>query len=83
MSAVQTKKNNSRNKKIDLDYINQILDNYGKNSKNDLIKEHQHQFDELDKLIDSFRANSRTYTCLSLSQLFDKNLIRGRTVGEK
>lgn len=78
MSADQTKKNSSRNKKIDLDYINQILDKYGKNRKNDLIKEHQHQFDELDKFIDSFRANSKTYTCSSLSELFDKNLIRGR-----
>tara|TARA_R110001583_G_scaffold164400_1_gene316848 strand:- start:839 stop:2293 length:1455 start_codon:yes stop_codon:yes gene_type:complete len=79
MSADQTKKNNSKNKKIDLAYINQILDKYGKNRKNDLIKEHQHQFDELDKLIDSFRANSKTYTCSSLSELFDKNLIRGRS----
>lgn len=78
MSADQTKKNNSRNKKIDLDYVNQILDGYGKNRKNDLIKEHQHQFEELDKFIDSFRANSKTYTCSSLSELFDKNLIRGR-----
>lgn len=78
MSAGQTKKNNSRNRKIDLNYINQILDKYGRNRKNDLIKEHQHQFDELDKLIDSFRANSKTYTCTTLSELFDTNLIRGR-----
>lgn len=79
MSADQTKKNNSRNKKIDLAYINQILRKYGKNRKNDLIKEHQHQFGELNKLIDSFRANSKTYTCSSLSELFDRNLIRGRS----
>jgi hypothetical protein len=81
MSADQTKKNNSRNLKIDLDYINQILDKYGKNRKNDLLKEHQHQFEELDRLIDSFRANSKTYTRSSLAELFDNNLIRGRPVG--
>lgn len=79
MSAEQTKKNNPRNKKIDLEYINQILDKYGKNRKNDLIKEHQHQFDELDRLIDSFRANNKTYTCTSLAKMFDANLIRGRS----
>ncbi|WP_339775206.1 hypothetical protein [uncultured Methylophaga sp.] len=79
MSAIQTKKNNSRNKKIDLEYINQILDKYGQNRKNDLIKEHQHQFKELDKLIDSFRANNKTYTCKTLAQMFDKNFIRKRS----
>jgi len=78
MAAVQTKKNSPHNKKIDLDYINQILDKYGQNRKNDLIKEHQHQFSELDKLIDSFRANNKTYSCSSLSVMFDKNFIRGR-----
>ncbi|MGH1450619.1 MAG: P-loop ATPase, Sll1717 family [Pseudomonadaceae bacterium] len=78
MAAVQTKKNSPHNKKIDLDYINQILDKYGQNRKNDLIKEHQHQFSELDKLIDSFRANNKTYSCSSLSEMFDKNFIRGR-----
>src|SRR5699024_2722937 len=50
------------------------------NRKNDLIKEHQHQFTELDKLIDSFRANSKTYTCSTLARMFDENFIRGRTV---
>jgi len=80
MAAVQTKKNNLQNKKITLDYINQILDKYGQNRKNDLIKEHQHQFAELDKLIDSFRANNKTYTCSTLAEMFDKNFIRGRPI---
>ena len=80
MAAIQTKKNSPYNKRIDLDYINQILDKYGQNRKNDLIKEHQHQFAELDKLIDSFRANSKTYTCSTLARMFDENFIRGRTV---
>ncbi|SDS00261.1 hypothetical protein SAMN05216271_0931 [Halopseudomonas sabulinigri] len=80
MAAIQTKKNSPYNKKIDLDYINQILEKYGKNRKNDLIKEHQHQFPELDKLIDSFRANSKTYTCSTLAEMFDTDFIRGRSV---
>ncbi|WP_273207815.1 P-loop ATPase, Sll1717 family [Marinobacter subterrani] len=80
MAAVQTKKNNPNNKKIDLDYINQILDKYGKNRKNDLIKEHQHQFAELDKLIDSFRANGKTYTRSTLANMFDEEFIRGRSL---
>lgn len=78
MSAIQTKKNSENNKKIDLNYINQILDKYGQYRKNDLIKEHQHQFSELDKLIDSFRANGKTYTCSTLSKMFEDNFVRGR-----
>lgn len=78
MAADQTKKNSLRNKKIDLEYMNQILEKYGQNRKNDLIKEHQHQFNELDKLIDSFRANNKTYTRSTLASLFEGNLIRGR-----
>ena len=78
MAADQTKKNSILNKKIDLDYIRQVLDKYGLNRKNDLIKEHQHQFSELDKLIDSFRANSKIYNCSSLSEMFETNFIRGR-----
>lgn len=80
MAAIQTKKNSPYNKRIDLEYINQILDKYGQNRKNDLIKEHQHQFSELDKLIDSFRANNKTYTCSMLAEMFDKDFIRGRSV---
>lgn len=78
MSALQTKRNSPNNKKIDFEHINQILDKYGQNRKNDLIKEHQHQFDELDKLIDSFRANGRTYTRSNLDAMFRINFIRGR-----
>jgi len=80
MSATQSKKNSPHNKKIDLEHTNQILDKYGQNRKNDLIKEHQHQFGELDKLIDSFRANGRTYTRSSLENMFEQNFIRGRVM---
>ncbi|AHY40957.1 hypothetical protein UIB01_00230 [Stutzerimonas decontaminans] len=82
MAADQAKKNNPRNKIIDLEHIKQILEKYGKNRKDDLIKEHQHQFDELDKLIDAFRANSRTYTRTSLSALFENNFVRGRSIND-
>lgn len=82
MAADQTIRNNSKNKRIDLEYINQVLEKYGQNRKNDLIKEHQHQFDELELLIDSFRANSKTYNCSTLGELFEKHLIRGRSKSE-
>ena len=81
MAAIQTKRNSSHNKKINLEYINQILSSYGKNRKNDLIKEHQHQFAELDKLIDSFRALGKTYTRSTLTSMFDAEFIRGRPAG--
>ena len=81
MAADQTIKNSERNRKIGLEHINQILEKYGSNRKNDLIKEHQHQFDELDKLVDAFRAKSKTYKRSTLSSLFETNLIRGRPTG--
>lgn len=81
MSALQSKKHTYA-KRITIDHIREILEQYGLKRKNDLIKEHSHQFKELDALIDSFRARGKQYKYRELDSLFSENLIRGRGVSE-
>ncbi|MGL1038796.1 hypothetical protein ACSTDR_13320 [Vibrio vulnificus] len=50
--------------------------------KSGLIKEHKHQFEELDNLIDCFRAKQKEYTFNELVDLFETNFIRGRKISE-
>lgn len=78
MSAAQSKRANSRNRKIKLIHIDQILEHFGKNRKHDLIKEHKHQFSELDALIDCFRARDKEYTYSELCDVIETHYIRGR-----
>lgn len=78
MAAKQSKKSNSRSRKIYLNHIDEILVGFGKNRKSDLIKEHKHQFLELDALIDCFRANQKEYTNNQLVDLIETNFIRER-----
>ena len=80
MAAQQSKRSSSRNKKVRFCHIDEILENFGKNRKSDLIKEHQHQFTELDALIDSFRARDKEYTYNSLNDLIETHFIRGRDI---
>ncbi|MFT7007859.1 MAG: hypothetical protein ACJAXJ_002398 [Colwellia sp.] len=82
MSAVQSKKNNSRSQKIKLSDINNILVKFGQNRKSDLLKEHKHQFSELDALIDCFRAKDVHYNSNEIIDLLETNFIRGRTKEE-
>lgn len=44
---------------ITLEHINYILTEYGSNRRDDLIKEHNHQFSDLVILINSLRATKR------------------------
>ena len=81
MAAEQCKKHVYA-KRISLDHIREILEKYGLRRKNDLIKEHSHQFKELDALIDSFRANSKQYKYGELHTLFSDNFIRERQSSE-
>lgn len=78
MAAEQTKKHSLNNKRVTLDYIKEILGPYGKLRKNDLIKEHLHQFSELDQFIDAFRANQKQYKYTELSNMFIVNFINNR-----
>ncbi|MBA4289530.1 MAG: hypothetical protein C0439_11245 [Pseudomonas sp.] len=65
-------------KKISLDHINYILGEYGKNRRDDLTKEHHHQFDELEKLIDALRATQKEFTYSYINSILEENFIRGR-----
>ncbi|EPF7769790.1 P-loop ATPase, Sll1717 family [Vibrio vulnificus] len=78
MSAIQSKRSNSRNRKIQFRHIDEILESFGKNRKHDLIKEHKHQFSELDALIDCFRARDKEYTYNELNDVIETHYIRGR-----
>ncbi|MCA3987370.1 P-loop ATPase, Sll1717 family [Vibrio vulnificus] len=82
MSAKQAKKANSQGKRVYLHHIDEILSEFGKHRKSDLIKEHKHQFEELDSLIDCFRAKQKEYTFNELVDLFETNFIRGREISE-
>src|SRR5690606_17607948 len=69
-------------KRITLDHFNYILSDYGANRRDDLIKEHSHQFDELSNLIDSLRATSKEFTYTELHLTLEENFVRGRGVDE-
>ena len=73
MAAKQSARTN--NKLIGINQINEILEQFGKFRKNDLIKEHKHQYSDLDKLIDAFRANSREYNYAKLIDLINKKYV--------
>lgn len=79
MAALQSKRSNSRNRKIQFRHIDEILESFGKNRKNDLIKEHKHQFSELDALIDCFRARNKEYTYNELNDVIETHFVRGRS----
>lgn len=78
MAGKKAKERSAYAKKITLDDINFILEDFGKNRRDDLIKEHQHQFDELNNLIDSLRATQKEFTHSDLHIILDDNFIRGR-----
>lgn len=79
MAAIQASKSGS---KVALKQIQEILTKFGQNRRDDLIKEHAHQFDELDSLIDSFRAGAREYKYNELCILFETRFIKGRNPSE-
>ncbi|WP_200861996.1 P-loop ATPase, Sll1717 family, partial [Pseudogulbenkiania ferrooxidans] len=55
--------------RIGIDDIKEILENFGLNRVNDLMKEHSHQFPHVDKLVDIFRGNKKSYSLVELSML--------------
>lgn len=73
-------KENVYSKRITLDHFNYILSDYGANRRDDLIKEHSHQFDELSNLIDSLRATKKEFTYTELHLILEENFIRGRDI---
>lgn len=73
MAARQAYKTN--NTIIGINQIDEILEQFGKYRKNDLIKEHKHQYSDLDKLIDAFRTKSREYNYTNLIEIISKNYV--------
>ncbi|WP_432468702.1 P-loop ATPase, Sll1717 family [Agarivorans sp. Z349TD_8] len=71
---------NLRIKRVNLDHINFILAEFGALRRDDLIKEHNHQFDELSNLIDSLRATQKEFTYTELHLTLEENFVRGRPV---
>jgi hypothetical protein len=64
--------------KVSLKQFNEILSKFGQNRRDDLIKEHIHQFPQLENLIDSFRAGQKEYQFSDLEIIFDTKFIKGR-----
>ena len=52
-------------------HFDSVMKDFGKDKISDLIKEHQHQFSELQKVIDSFRASVKTNTRFKLLKILD------------
>ncbi|MBH0094200.1 P-loop ATPase, Sll1717 family [Pseudoalteromonas sp. SCQQ13] len=73
---------NARIKMINFDHINYILSDFGALRRDDLIKEHSHQFDELTHLIDSLRATQKEFTQSELHSIIESNFIRGRDASD-
>ncbi len=73
---------NVRIKKVNIDHINYILSDFGALRRDDLIKEHSHQFDELTHLIDSLRATQKEFTQSELQLIIERNFIRGRDASD-
>ncbi|MCL1532003.1 hypothetical protein M3O57_16695 [Xanthomonas nasturtii] len=76
MSA--SKAREMRKRKINFDHIDYVLEDFGKKRRDDLIKEHGHQFKELEALIDAFRAADREFKHQDINNLINENYIRGR-----
>ena len=67
-----------KNRKIELQYMQYILLDYGRNRRDDLIKEHKHQFSEIEQLIDSFRATEKEFKYTDIISTIKTKFIRGR-----
>lgn len=69
-----------QSKEIKLDHLNKVLKDFGKNRKADLLKEHKHQFEDLDNFIDSFRNSPREFDYEKLKILLETKYLRSRDV---
>lgn len=80
--AASKAKNNPQTQKITFDHINYILEEFGRNRRDDLIKEHNHQFDELEQLIDALRAADKEFELSKINAILEERFIRGRSKEE-
>ncbi|OAI16481.1 hypothetical protein A1359_07470 [Methylomonas lenta] len=80
--AASKAKQKPTTQKIALEHITYILEEFGKNRRDDLIKEHNHQFDELELLIDAFRAADKEFKYSDIENILEESFIRGRSKEE-
>ncbi|NMV36496.1 P-loop ATPase, Sll1717 family [Ralstonia insidiosa] len=73
-----TKKNKNR---IGIGEINEAMDKFGVNRLSDLYKEHNHQFSDLQKLIESFSGGERRYSTDDLMKKIMGSFIKNRGAG--
>lgn len=78
ISGVEAYEESKANKKVKLDHFQYALETFGRKRKDDLIKEHSHQFEELSQLIDAFRAMDKEFNYSYVIQVIDKKYIKGR-----
>lgn len=78
MALEQAVEANSKAQKVKLENFTQIMQRFGKNRKADLLKEHKHQFGELDIFIDSFRNHKKEYTYDDLMFAIKNFFVRDR-----
>lgn len=60
---------------IEQRHFDAVMSSFGKEKISDLIKEHQHQFPELQKVIDSFRSSDKTTTRHKLLGVLDRGFV--------
>lgn len=56
-------------------HFNEVMSSFGREKISDLIKEHQHQFSDIQKVIDSFRSSEKTNNRFKLISLLDKGFV--------
>ncbi len=56
-------------------HFNAVMSSFGREKISDLIKEHQHQFSELQKVIDAFRASDKTNSRFKLVSLIERGFV--------
>lgn len=56
-------------------HFDYVLASFGKEKISDLIKEHKHQFVELEKLIDAFRETEKSNTRFKLLSIIDRGFV--------
>lgn len=56
-------------------HFDAVMSSFGQEKISDLIKEHRHQFSELQKVIDAFRGSEKSLTKFKLLSLLDRGFV--------
>jgi hypothetical protein len=64
---------------IEQRHFDHVMSDFGKEKISDLIKEHRHQFTELEKVLDSFRLSEKTNSKNKLLQIINRGFVSKMT----